>query len=149
MARNVWLILTFTFFGPLVGAVAELVLALAIDPILSGPSPAGNSGTDRLLSAWPFVLSMGYALGLAPGFVSAIVQIIATRWLPGRGARLIAAAIIGAVVSAVLIGAFMLLSEMGSPADLWFVLLVAIPGAIAAVISLALVELFHPLPKPA
>lgn len=144
MARNVWLILTFTFFGPLVGAVAELLVALASDPILSG---SDTSGTDRLLSAWPFVLSMGYALGLAPAFISAIVMIVVTRWLPTLTSRLIAAALIGAVVSTALIGLFMLLSEMGNPADLWLLLLVAIPGAVAAFVSLWLVELFHPRPK--
>ena len=146
MARNIWLILTFTFFGPLVGAVAELLLALAADPILSG---SDSAGTDRLLSTWPFILTVGYAVGLAPAFIAAILQIIATRWLPTRGRRLIAAAVIGAVTSAVLIGTFMALSEMGSPADLWFLLLVAVPGAIAAVVSLALVELFPPLPRHA
>jgi len=146
MARNIWLILTFTFFGPLVGALVELLLALAVDPILSGPD---TSGTERLLSSWPFILSMGYALGLAPAFVAAIIQIIATRWLPSRAGRLIAATLIGAVTSTVLIGAFMLASEMGSPADLWFLLLVAVPGGVAALLSLALVELFHPLPRPA
>lgn len=146
MARNVWLILTFTFFGPLVGACAFLLVALVMDPILSTPA---TSGADRLISTWPFILSMGYALGLVPGFVSAIIQIIATNWLPTRGRRLIAGAIIGAVVSTVLIGAFMLLSEMGSPADIWILLLVTIPGAVAALVSLALVELFHPLPRPA
>ena len=75
-------------------------------------------------------------------------MIFVTRWLPQLWQRLAAAALIGAVIS--LLGlSFLLFSDShASVDDLMIAGVIMLSGAVAGIASLAIVELFHPLPVP-
>ena len=146
MSRNIWLILTFSFFGPLVGAVTFVLVAVTVDPILSRP---GESGLASMAEHWPLIVTTGYVLGITPAFISAILQILATPSLPTVRRRLIAAPIIGALVSTIVLGLFFLTQGFNIRTDGWIFALFALTGGVAAFVSILLVELFHKLPAKA
>jgi hypothetical protein len=146
MGRTSWLVLTYTFFGPLVGAVAFMLMALIVDPLLSRPGESGVGG--MIAHYWPLALTTGYVLGIVPGLLSSVIQIVADRRLPKLGLRLAAAPIIGSITSTVVLGLFFFSEGFRLGSDWWLFGAIAMTGGVAAFVSLSLVELFHKLPRP-
>lgn len=142
--RDVWLAIVSVFVGPLIGSLTFIVTASAIDAVAyAGDAPAPSV----FLETWPFILSTGYVFGAVPWLLFAIIMAILSRRLSLRG-RFSAAAVVGVMASVTILG-FTLLGSPRPAVD-WVVLAsVAFTGAMAGVVSLALVELFHPLPAKA
>lgn len=144
--RTVWLIITSLVVGPAFGGLTFIVAATLTD---AAATPA-NSG-PILMSIddyWPIVLTASYVFGAVPAFLSAIVMAIATRWLPTLWQRLVAAPVIGALVSMACLS-FILFTDGHGAVDDWMIMgVIAFSGVVAGFASLAVVELFHPLPPP-
>jgi hypothetical protein len=146
-ARNVWLFLTAIFVGPLIGSAVFMAFAYITDGLVaqaSRPPTTSNFFADY----WPIILIAAYVLGAIPAFISAIlVAFIAPRFAK-LWERLVAALLIGATTSGLLIGLFIFADDAGSVDDAVIIGGVALTGAVSAVLCLLLVELFHPLPRP-
>lgn len=146
MKRNDRLILIYAALGPLFGALTFIVPAAVVFGFVK-PSVRA----ELIIDHWPPIVILSYVFGIIPGFVSAFVTIFATRWLPSRFWRLVAAPVIGGLVSALLIGLTSTLQNdvpMGSGSDLYWLgyLLLFATGAVAAFLCMAIVEILHPLP---
>lgn len=145
--RSIWTVIASFAIGPGFGGLSFIVLSVVTDSLLverpRGPTVAGME------DYWPAVMIGAYVLGAIPGIVSAAIMIVLTRWLPHIWQRLLVAALVGAVVS--LAGlSFLILSDASiSDYDLMIGSVIMASGALAAVASLAVVELFHPLPPRA
>ncbi len=141
--RDLWLGLVSVFVGPLIGGVTFIAAAIAIDAMVYG------EGTPNFMAQhWPIILTAGYVFGTIPGLVFAVIIAVLSRRIAALRQRLLVAAIVGAVVS---VGLLSLVLFGGSLSGLDPVVAAAlgITGAVAGVISLGLVEFFHPLPAPA
>ena len=144
--RNIWLIITSLAVGPAFGGLTFIVLAGITDAMASpNPRPPTVAGIDDY---WPIVLTGAYVLGAIPGIISAAIMIFVTRWLPLLWQRLVAAPLIGAVVSLLGLSFLLFMDNQGSVDDLMIGLVIMASGAVAGIACLALVELFHPLPVP-
>jgi hypothetical protein len=143
--RDVWLAIVSVFVGPLIGSLTFIATASAIDAM----AYAGNAPVPSVfLENWPFVLSTGYVFGAVPWLLFAITMAILSRHLPTLRGRFSAAALVGVMASGAILG--FVLSGGSRPTVDWVVLAsVAFTGAMAGVVSLALVEWFHPLPAKA
>lgn len=139
-----WLAIVSVFVGPLIGSLTFIAAGSAIDAV----AYAGNASTPSVfLENWPIVLTTGYVFGAVPWLLFAIAMAILSRRLPALRGRLLAAAIVGVMASMAIMG--LALAGSGTGVD-WVVLAaVAFTGAVAGMISLALVEWFHPLPAKA
>ena len=142
--RDVWLAIVSVFVGPLIGSLTFIAAASVIDAV----AYAGNASTPSVfLENWPIVLSTGYVFGAVPWLLFAIAMAILSRRLRTLRGRFLAAALVGPVASVAIL-AFALASS--SPVVDWVVLAsVVFTGTVAGVVSLALVEWFHPLPAKA
>ena len=146
--RNTWTMITALAVGPAVGGLTFIVLAGVTDALFvdrpRGPTVAGFE------DYWPMILIGAYVLGAIPAILSAGLVIYVTRWLPAPWQRLLAASAIGGVVSCACLT--VLLLGTGGVVSLYGLMIAAVifaSGAVAAAISLATVEIFHPLPAPA
>jgi hypothetical protein len=145
--RNVWLVITSLAVGPAFGGLTFLVAAGVTDAMVSpGPRPATVAGIDDY---WPIILIGAYVLGAIPGIVSAAIMIVVTRWLPLLWQRLVAAPLIGAVVSLLGLSFLLFMDNHGSVDDLMIAGVFMLSGAVAGLACIAIIELFHPLPPPA
>lgn len=146
MRRTIWLIIASLVVGPAFGGLTFMACVGILD---GKPSPGAVRSTANFLADyWPIIVTASYTLGAIPALVSALIMAFVTRWLPTRWQRLITASIVGGAVSVVVIGLFLLADGMNSVDDLTIALAIAASGAVAGFASLALVELFHPLPAP-
>jgi hypothetical protein len=147
-ARNVWLVLTAIFVGPLIGSAVFMAFAYITDGLVARGSRPPQT-TNFFADYWPIILIAAYVLGAIPAFISAIlVAFIAPRF-SRLWERLVAALLIGATTSGIIIGLFIFSDDAGSVDDVIIISGVALTGAISAVLCLFIVEFFHPLPKPA
>jgi hypothetical protein len=143
--RNVWLLITSIIIGPLIGSVAFMIGTTLFD----WPYAGQQSGAVKFLANyWPLILSSGYALGLIPAVIFAVAMIILSRRIPRRSGRLWVASVVGAAISGVCIGLFLTGGFAGVTDSLYILGAVVVTGAIAGLVCMALVELFHPLPAP-
>ena len=143
--RNVWLLIVSLFIGPAVGALTFLTLVTLID----GGTAQSNAQAQAFTNDyWPLVLMFAYVVGFIPAGVSAVIMILITRFLPARWQRLLGGTAIGAAVSALSIGIFIFADSANSVDDFAFLGIAALTGGVAALFCIALIELFHPLPKP-
>lgn len=143
--RNVWLVLVSVFVGPLVGALTFMAVTSAVDAFAYG---SGEAAYGFLRENWPVVLVAGYVFGAIPGLVFAIVMIVLARHVLRVGQRLAAAAIVGAVTSLALLSTVLFGGSLGG-LDWIMLTALALTGAAAGTVSLALVEWLHPLPRQA
>ncbi|QQR35868.1 hypothetical protein JI749_16240 [Devosia oryziradicis] len=142
--RNVWLGLVSVVIGPLVGSLTFIAITLITDVVFFGTQPSSN----LLLREWPVVLTAGYVFGFAPGLGFAAAMALVSRKLPTLAQRLVAAPVVGALLSIAILSVILFGQSLGG-LDLDMLLILAITGAVAGLVSLAIVELFHPLPTPA
>ena len=145
-ARNIWLVLTAIFIGPLIGAAVFIAFAFVTDGMTAKTTapPATNFFTDY----WPIIFTAAYVLGFIPAVLSAIIVAIIAPRFGHLWQRLITAGIVGGAISAIGIGLFIFADDAGSVDDVIIISGVALTGAVSAVLCLLLVEFFHPLPKP-
>ena len=146
MIRNIWLLVVSIFIGPLIGGLVFFTFATVTDGIIV--HSAGGSASSFLGDNWPIILIGAYTLGVIPAGVSAVIMMIVGRFLPQRWQRLVVGPVIGAVVSAAAIGVFLFADDVNSVDDFIIISGVALTGAVSAFLCVALIELWHPLPKP-
>jgi hypothetical protein len=143
--RNVWMLLVAIFVAPAVAALVFLVLVGLTD----STTPEGNARAAAFTADyWPLVLMFSYVIGFIPGVVSTTILILVTRFLPALWHRLVAGPAIAALVCAIAVGLFLFSDSIASVDDWAIVGVFALTGAAAALFTVALIELFHPLPKP-
>ena len=147
MARNVWLLVVSLFLGPAIGGLVFFAFATITDGIIAHSS--GQSASRFLDENWPIILIAAYTLGAIPAGVSAVIMMIVARLLPRLWQRLVAGPVIGALVSAAAIGVFIFADDVNSVDDFIIISGVALTGAVSAFFCVGLIELWHPLPKPA
>jgi hypothetical protein len=145
MARNIWLLVVSLFIGPAIGGLVFFAFAAIADGIIV--ESAGGSASGFLGENWPIILTAAYALGVVPAAVSAVVMMVVGPLLPMRWQRLVAALLVGALVSAATIGFFLFSDDVNSVDDITIISLVAATGAISAFCCFGLIELWHPLPR--
>ncbi len=143
--RNIWLLVVSLFIGPAIGAVTFLTLVNIIDGGSASSNASAQAFTDDY---WPLVLMFAYVVGWLPAGISAIIMMLVTRFLPTRWLRLITGTVIGAIVSAAYIGLFIFADHTNSMDDFAILGIAALTGGVSALFCIALIELFHPLPKP-
>jgi len=142
--RTVWTILTSLAIGPAFGGLTFIVFAGITDAMTAqGPRPTTVAGVDDY---WPIILIGAYVLGAIPAVLSASLMIYVTRWLPALWQRLIAAPVIGALVSLTLLAFLVFTDPEGAVDDLMIASAIMLSGAVAGLASIAIVELLHPLP---
>ncbi len=140
MRRNDRLVLVFVFLGPLFGGMTFVVPA-ALYYWLIAPA----SGAELIIDNWPPIVIVGYVLGIIPAFTTAFLANFVTRWLAVASGRVFAAGAIGGVVSA-LIGIVGSLAQYSDGDLLIAGLFCFVPGAVAGVLCMVVVEVLHPLP---
>ena len=138
--RTVWLIITSLILGPAFGGLTFMVAA--------GITDSGSTDGLNFNGYWPLIVTGAYTLGCTPALLSAILMAIATRWLPAMWQRLLVASLIGALISIAILNIILFGGGHGSIDDWMVTGVVALSGAVAGFACLAIVELFHPLPKP-
>jgi hypothetical protein len=141
--RNVWLALVSVFIGPLIGSLTFIAAALGSDFLFYRTDPSSNF----LLRDWPVVLTAGYVFGFAPALAFAIAMAFLTRQLPRLHQRLIAAPIVGALLSIAILSLVLFGQSFGG-FDLAMFLILGSTGAVAGLVSQAIIEPFHPLTTP-
>lgn len=142
--RDLWLGLVSVFLGPLIGGLTFIAAAIAIDAVVYGPAGTPNFMAEH----WPVILTAGYVFGTIPGLVFAVILALLSRRIAAWPQRLAVAAVVGAVVSVGLLS-LVIFGESLSGLDPVVASALGITGAVAGIVSLGLVELFHPLPAPA
>ncbi len=145
MARNIWLFVVSLFIGPAIGAPVFFAFAAVTDGIIV--HSAGQSASSFLGDNWPIILVAAYTLGAIPAVVSSVIIMLVSRFLPQLWQRLAAGPVIGAVVSAAIIGLFLFSDDVSSVDDVIIISGVALTGAVSAFCCVGLIELWHPLPK--
>jgi hypothetical protein len=139
--RHGLLLLTSILLGPLIGVLTFSGVGGAMDAV----SGQGASSFGFLFENWPIVLMAGYIFGVVPGLAFAIGMAIIGPRLRTRRVRLIVAPILGAVLSVVLLSTALFGLALSS-ADWSAMLMLALPGAAAALVCMLLVEWLEPLP---
>lgn len=142
--RDVWLGLVSIFIGPLIGGLS-LIAAVSVIAVMMPGNPVTATLT---VGHWPGIVAAGYVVGAIPGLVFAVIMAVLSRRLPRRWQRLLVAVIVGATVTAGLLAPLVFGRSLAGLDPVVLALLGAI-GAMAGLVSLAIVELFQPLPAPA
>ncbi|KQW79324.1 hypothetical protein ASC89_13625 [Devosia sp. Root413D1] len=145
MARNIWLFVVSLFIGPAIGALVFFAFAAITDGIIV--HAAGQSASNFLGENWPIILIAAYTLGAIPAAISSVIIMLVSRFLPQLWQRLVAGPVIGALVSAAVIGLFLFSDDVSSVDDVIIISGVALTGAVSAFCCVGLIELWHPLPK--
>lgn len=144
--RDIWLVVTSLALGPALGALGFMLAVIVTDATASPTRPNMPGGLAFVVDYWPVILSAGYILGAIPGLASAVIMSLLTRALPRRAHRLIAAPLVGAVVSIAILS-FVLFGGRGPTlGDLMMIVSVLFAGAVAGFGCLAVIERFHPWP---
>ncbi|UJW85204.1 hypothetical protein [Devosia sp. SL43] len=141
--RNVWLALVSVFIGPLIGSLTFVAAALAWNLLFYGTDPSANF----LLRNWPIVFTSGYVFGFVPALAFAIAMAFLSRQLPKLHQRLIAAPIVGALLSIAILSLVLFGQSFGG-FDLAMLLILGSTGAVAGLVCQAIIEPFHPLTAP-
>ncbi|MDB5528810.1 MAG: hypothetical protein JWR51_1913 [Devosia sp.] len=144
--RNVWLVVMSVAVGPLIGSLAFMAGMTLYDWL----SQAGGPGAVRfVLDYWPIMLTGGYVLGFIPALIFAIAMANLSSRISSRRTRLAIAALLGAVISLVIVGFFTVGGFGGMTASVLVLMAVAVTGAVAGLVCMAVIEWLHPLHKPA